>query len=364
MPTPASSERATRAQLAWRLAHSRGSTSGASTTRPAAIPRRSTSCPSDTLVGVEAARALGIGGEHDLFGGVVPHPFVATKAITHPLVAPDAAAPAGWSPRVRATRSATAVLAGFSAFTPRRRAPRRPAPARARAACASSRCGPRGGRGQQVVRRRRASWGAHSRRWTPRELATARPRAGGEPGRGDDLQRRPGARGRPGGELLRHAAADAGQPRATRSTAAPTSWSRAAASRRCSALELAAGGPAARWRRRAPTTRPATACFPGFFASRRNYDVAQGLDSAGRWRSGVLEQSWRIGGASGAEIAALEAFGARARRCACVQASSVEIYGDGLRAAAGRDGLFQRRRRQRRAASPSTAVVERDADAR
>src|SRR5205085_11684990 len=48
--------------------------------------------------------------------------------------------------------------------------------------------------------------------------------------------------------------------------------------------------------------------FPGLFASRRNYDVAQGTDAAGRWRSGVLEQSWRIGGASGPEVAALQLF--------------------------------------------------------
>ncbi len=43
----------------------------------------------------------------------------------------------------------------------------------------------------------------------------------------------------------------------------------------------------------------AAGCFPGMFASRRNYDVIQGLDAAGRRRSGVLEQSWRVGGASG-----------------------------------------------------------------
>ena len=47
--------------------------------------------------------------------------------------------------------------------------------------------------------------------------------------------------------------------------------------------------------------------YPGFMASRSNYDVAQGRDAAGAGRSGVLEQSWRIGGASGAEIAALGA---------------------------------------------------------
>ena len=67
--------------------------------------------------------------------------------------------------------------------------------------------------------------------------------------------------------------------------------------------------------------------FPGMFLSRRNYDIAQGFDAQGRPRSGVLEQSWRMGGASGAEIAALEAFRAD---CAlpAVRASTVEIYGD------------------------------------
>ena len=70
----------------------------------------------------------------------------------------------------------------------------------------------------------------------------------------------------------------------------------------------------------------AVACFPGLFASRRNYDVAQGNDADGQWRSGVLEQSWRIGGASAAEIAALEAFRADAALDA-VPASCLEIYG-------------------------------------
>ena len=61
--------------------------------------------------------------------------------------------------------------------------------------------------------------------------------------------------------------------------------------------------------------------------SRRNYDVAQGLDARRQLRSGVLEQSWRMGGASGAEIAALEAFRADSSLPA-VRASTVEIYGD------------------------------------
>jgi hypothetical protein len=45
----------------------------------------------------------------------------------------------------------------------------------------------------------------------------------------------------------------------------------------------------------------------GVRASRRNYDVVLGGVS-GRRVSGVVDQSWRIGGASGAEIAAVQAF--------------------------------------------------------
>jgi hypothetical protein len=67
--------------------------------------------------------------------------------------------------------------------------------------------------------------------------------------------------------------------------------------------------------------------YPGFYASRRNYDIAQGLDCNGRQRSGVLEQSWRLGGASSAEVAALQSFvndpGLRA-----IRVSSVETYSD------------------------------------
>ena len=53
--------------------------------------------PSGTVVGLHEAHELGLNEEGDLFGGVVPQPFVETKAITHPLVRPDAVAPVGWS---------------------------------------------------------------------------------------------------------------------------------------------------------------------------------------------------------------------------------------------------------------------------
>src|SRR4030095_6068770 len=70
--------------------------------------------PANALTSETAAR-LGIRGEHDLFGGVVPCPLMATKTITHPLLAVASRAPAGWCaefPR----RVARVVLDGFSVF--------------------------------------------------------------------------------------------------------------------------------------------------------------------------------------------------------------------------------------------------------
>ena len=73
--------------------------------------------------------------------------------------------------------------------------------------------------------------------------------------------------------------------------------------------------------------RAASEHYAGLFASRRNYDIAKGLDRDGAPCCGVLEQSWRIGGASGAELAALEVFDAQPQARA-VRACSVEVYGE------------------------------------
>jgi hypothetical protein len=72
----------------------------------------------------------------------------------------------------------------------------------------------------------------------------------------------------------------------------------------------------------------ATSLYAGLIASRRNYDVGEGLAPDGRRIVGVFDQSWRIGGASGAEVLAIRAFAGdlRLRR---VEASTVEAYGDG-----------------------------------
>jgi hypothetical protein len=79
------------------------------------------------------------------------------------------------------------------------------------------------------------------------------------------------------------------------------------------------------------TIRRGDGGVPGFMASRRNYDVAQGIGADGRARSGMLEPSWRIGGASSAELGALAAF-ARDPSWQIIRASPVEAYGKGHRA--------------------------------
>jgi len=70
--------------------------------------------------------------------------------------------------------------------------------------------------------------------------------------------------------------------------------------------------------------------FDGMFASRRNYDVLRGRDTEGRWHCGVLEQSWPIGGASGPEVAALEAFRADPRlRVVHARSTEAQVHAGG-----------------------------------
>ena len=70
--------------------------------------------PDDTL-DARQARALGITGPGDLFGGVVPHRFAATKLVSHPAVDADEV-PEGW-PRDLGDALADAVLPGFAVFS-------------------------------------------------------------------------------------------------------------------------------------------------------------------------------------------------------------------------------------------------------
>ena len=279
--------------------------------------------PSDTLAGMSLARRLGIRSVHDFFGGVVPHAFVGTKAITHALVDHAAAAPEGWM-AAYADYLGDAVLPGFTAFSIddalraggvllQRGAVRIKPPLGV------------GGAGQTVVEddaALRAHLGGLDEQRVRREglvleanLADVQTLSIGQVQVGQWLatyfgtqHQIPNNRGEEvyGGSNL--TVVRGGFEQLLALNLEPQVRTAAEQS-----IRYHDG---------------AAKCFPGLFASRSNYDVAQGMDGQGSWRSGVLEQSWRIGGASGAEIAALHAF-----RCdpglGIVHASTREVYGEG-----------------------------------
>ena len=278
--------------------------------------------PNDTLIGSELAQKAMIRDHHDLFGGVVPYPFAATKTITHPLVSNDAFAPEGWSHEFARSVQGV-VLFGFSAFTPgdlRRAAARVLERGRARVKPARG----IGGRGQTVITSAAdldallvtldpvglALYGAVieqnfdqietysvGQTYVADLLATYY-------GRQLLTQDNQGANVYGGSDLI----FVRGDYDDLLSLELPPDARLAINSARI----YEAG---------------ASRAFAGWLASRRNYDVAQVVDDDGLRSCGVLEQSWRIGGASAAEIAALEAFRAdpslRSVRAACI-----ELYGE------------------------------------
>lgn len=260
--------------------------------------------PNDTIVGAQSALRWGIESADDLFGGVVPFPFVATKVISHPLVAADAPSPPGWNAGF-AERIADVVLPGYSVFSMRDlyRAvhallPR--GPVRVKLASGI------GGLGQFVVENERelverlscldssevVCRGAvvepdlrGTRTWSIGQLRigplcasyfgtqrTTRDRHGADVYGGSSITMLRG-----GFDALAPAAA--GDESLRRALVVARAYQEAA-----------------------------FASFAGIFASRCNYDVVQGLDADGVERIGVLEQSWRVGGASAAELVALHAL--------------------------------------------------------
>jgi len=276
--------------------------------------------PTQTIVGQEQARALNIQGPDDLWGGYVDHAFICTKAISHGLLGPDAKAPEGWSPQF-CEQVRDVVLDGLSVFAlgDAREAATRllySGPIRLKPvhACA--------GRGQQVIR-------------SLDELDTvlARPEAAAMFNDGvvleQDLH-----------DVVTHSVGQSfigdyvlsycGQQYLTRDgqgeevyggsnlLVVPGDYADLLALALPDDVRLAV-------EQARVFDAAADQCYPGFYASRRNYDIAQGLDNQGQRRSGVLEQSWRMGGASSAEVAALQCFinhpGLKA-----IYVSSVETY--------------------------------------
>jgi hypothetical protein len=283
--------------------------------------------PDDTLLAAEA-RTLGIANATDLFGGIVPHEFVKTKAISHGLVGIASPRPDGWA-ETFAERVRDVVLPGYTVFTAHdaRVAAARllsQAPVRVKSPPAA------GMRGQ---------WVAATVRDVDAVLDTIPADALARDGLVLELNLETV-------ETLSvgHVTVDDlvvtyhGRQRLTLNNEGRSVYGG-------SDLVCVRGGWETLERMHpAPAVRHAIAqaraydaaaleCY-GVRASRRNYDVGVGRDGRGRTYSGVFEQSWRAGGASGAEIAALEAF-ATDPTLGRVEASAVELYGEGHEAPSG-----------------------------
>jgi hypothetical protein len=280
--------------------------------------------PSDTIVGRAEASVLGIRSADDLFGAVVAHPYHATKSITHGIVHARARTPNGWTPHFAAAVEGC-VLRGYTAFA-HDDAHRAGSSLLAHGAVRVKRATGIGGAGQVVVDNADAladavgALDADELAWAgvvlEENLADVQTYSVGRV------------------EVAGFVATYCGTQRVTSSNHGHEVYggSELLVARgdyeTLRALDVA---PAMREAIDAALCydRAADAHFDGFMASRRNYDVVRGLDREGRPRLGVLEQSWRIGGASPAEAGALEAFKADPA-LAVVKARTVERYGEGV----------------------------------
>lgn len=291
--------------------------------------------PSDTIIGLEHARGLGIASEADLFGGVAPLAFIPTKAITHPLLNDDAFAPQGWS-RDFSQRVKDAVLQGYTSFTLDdarkaglellQRGVMRLKPVHATA-----------GRGQVLVST------AAQLDQALHELNTDRLSDCGVvlEEHLDDVKTYSVGQVR----VANMVASYVGTQRLTPDNHGELVYGG-------SDLIVTRGGFDALDKLELPDDfrtaitkahiydQAASHCFADFFASRRNYDIASGANSSGTRRTGVLEQSWRSGGASSAEIAALEVFHAH-KDVEHVRACTIEIFGDQAEPPSGAVEVFR-----------------------
>jgi Protein of unknown function (DUF3182) len=275
----------------------------------------------ETLIGRNRARQLGIESENDLFGGVAPYGFVATKSISHPLIGNAAAVPVGWS-KDFADEVSNAVLVGFSSFgladahraalSLLGRGPFRLKPGAAEGGL------------EQVVVSRAADLEAAIDGLKQEEIERC-----GVVLEEDLVDTITCSVGRVKvGDLL---ATYCGTQQLTRNNAGATAYGGSTLFvvrgdfEDLLAADIAPNDRLAVVQARL-YDRAAFRHFSGLIASRRNYDVVQGLDVDGQRRSAVLEQSWRLGGSTGAEVVALEAFAAEPRLKA-VRAACVEAYG-------------------------------------
>jgi len=311
----------TRALARW-LASIRGLEYGGDYDPAQHAGRRRYLVPTHTVKGAEQARFLQVSGPDDLFGGYVERPFMATKVIAHPLVSASAIRPDGWNDAFSA-RIRDCVLPGFSVFS-------RP-DAEVAAQCLLP-------HGTVRIKAARASGGQEQwqvsgedefREWLNEPQCDAMLEGGVvfEQDLADCLTFSVGQLCIEG-HLLSYFGTQHATPDHTGRLAYGGSDLVVAQGNYAELLRLDLAEPI---RQAIDQARQfdaaADALLPGFFASRRNYDTVLGLDSHGQARAGVLEQSWRIGGASSAETAALQALLDNPQLRA-VRASSFERFED------------------------------------
>ncbi|WP_449431903.1 DUF3182 family protein [Pseudomonas putida] len=276
--------------------------------------------PTETLIDPQRYAVMGIRSEQDLFGGLVSHPYMSTKAISHPLPA-QGSFPPGWTDAF-AQQASDALLCGYTVFSKadaRRAAqlllldgPVRIKPVLARA-----------GRGQQVIDQLQALetiladiddqdlalWGLVMEEDLNdvQTFSVGQVRVAGLTCSYHGTQQlthdHQGTQVYGGSDLV----VVRGDYQALLQL--PLADHLRVAINQAMTYE-----------------RAAEQHFPGFLASRRNYDIARGCNPKGHWRSGVLEQSWRLGGASSAELLALQAF-ADDPALQRVRASTHEVFG-------------------------------------
>lgn len=276
--------------------------------------------PDDSLLAADAVQ-LGINGPDDLFGGVVPWRLATTKAITHELVDGSAARPKEW-PAGFGRAVGAAVLPGYTAFS------------RDDALRAAERLlqlglvrfkPPRASRGRD---QHTAATVADIKRLLERYPSSDLTEYGLvlETELRDIVTLSIGRTAIDGTSVAyygvqRMTADNAGQPVYGGSDLVVVrgGWEALDGLQLSPALGLAVA--------QARIYDAAMDGYPGFFASRRNYDIGQGVDSSGIWRSGVLEASWRIGGSSSAELAAMDAM-TRDPDVQIVHVSAVKQFGN------------------------------------
>ncbi|KPN87820.1 DUF3182 family protein [Pseudomonas nunensis] len=278
--------------------------------------------PTQTLVGVANARQLGVRGPEDLWGGYVDHDFICTKAISHGLLNRDAHAPEGWSP-LFSERVRNVVLDGLSVFSLEDARPAaehllNSGPIRLKPihACA--------GRGQEVIKSLNEF-----------DAILARPDAEQLFTEGVVLEQDLD-------QVITHSVGQTFIGDKVLSYCGDQYLTEDGRGEQVyggsnllvvqgyyeDLLELELPDDVRLAIQQAQVfDNAADEAYPGFYASRRNYDIAQGLDSNGKQRSGVLEQSWRMGGASSAEVAALQSF-INDPGMSAIRVSSVETYID------------------------------------